>query len=422
MSYKAYEFRAADRAELWAAIQPFMGEIGWEEYDVIDADTIVYRSNGESGKEPYGYIHIDAGTSTYIEFTAYQHWNLATHTGVRKMWAYNSQSTSRMTVFGATYPGFILAGDKNLVMMMSYAEYFSTQTAGYGVIFGHLPIRFDTVLTNAEGTHGTAGTIWVASTAGLGVGKYVQIVGGTAGCDTTYITQMVDANNILVAALPRDYGTGSVLGSPGSTFGIVGFGGTVATRWYPVSFYGDAGTTVGTGYLTVTQISGPTVYANLMHFSKKYHLAPFIIASDSASSPGQILGCYGTNIMYAPYSYGYELYTENNDGSAPEVGNISYSLANTLTDSRKSWTTNEHAGKFVSIISGTYAYLGGTYGASKKIVSNTSDTLTLDSNWNVVPDGSCMYVIHDILWRALPSASIGSNYALLRITDTVVPS
>lgn len=422
MSYKAYEFRAANRAAFWAAIQPFMGEIGWEEYDVIDADTIVYRSNGESGKEPYGYIHIDAGTSTYIEFTAYQYWNLATHTGTRKMWAYNAQANSRITVFGDTYPGFILAGDKDLVFMLSYAEYYSATSVGYGVIFGHLPIRFDTRLTNAEGTAGTAGTITVESSVGFGVGKYVQIVGGTTGCDLLQITEIVDTNTIKVTSLARNYGTGAVLGSPGSTFGIVSVGGAVAQRWFQTSFYGDSGTTVGSSYLAVGHIASPTVYTNMMHFTKKFHFAPFVVATDSASSPGIILGCYGTNFMYGNYNFGYEFYVENNDGSAPEVGRTTQGGTNTLKDSRKSWTVNEHAGKFVTIMSGVYAYQGGTYGMSKKIASNTEDTLTLVSDWNVVPDGTTIYVIHDILWRATPAYTIGQNYSLIRITDTTVPS
>jgi len=59
---------------------------------------------------------------------------------------------------------------------------------------------------------------------------------------------------------------------------------------------------------------------------------------------------------------------------------------------------------------------------SKKIASNTADTLTLVSDWNVVPDGTTIYAIHDILWRATPTYTIGQNYSLIRITDTTVPS
>lgn len=419
MSYKAYEFRVADRAAFWAALQPFIGEIGWEEYDVIDADTIVYRSNGESGKEPYGYIHIDAGTSTYIEFTAYQYWNLATHTGVRKMWAYNTQSNSRITSFGGNNQSALLAGDKDLVVASTGHEYVSSQQT---IIFGHLPYRFDTVLTNAEGTHGTAGTIWVASTSGLGVGKYVQIVGGTAGCDTTYITQMVDANNILVAALPRDYGTGSVLGSPASTFGIVAYGATPATRWHQTSFYGDAGTTVGSSYITITYISNPTISNYMGNFTKKFTLPPIIVATDSASSPGISLGMFGTNFMFANYTTQFEVYLRNNDGSTPEIGQVNRATATTLTDIGKSWNTNEHAGRFVIIITGQAVYQGGTYMMAGKIASNTADTLTVEANWQTTPDGSCYYVIADTLYRCMQVANVGPSTSVVRITDISVPS
>jgi len=417
MAWKAYEFDHTDRASIFAALQALMIEVGWELHDAIDADTAVYKSNGESGNEPYGYIHIDAGTSTYIEFTAYQYWNSDTHVGTRKMWAYNTQTNSRITAtyIGGTNVSTIMFGDKDMVGVYTNSNSTSAGANGSGVCFGHLQGRFDNVLVDADGTAGTAGTLSVATTSGLGVGKYVQIVGGTSGCDLLQITELTSANTIKVAALPHNYGTGAKIGSPASTFGIVAVGSTLSSRWHQTSFYGDAGTTVGSAYITIAQLSSPTLYAYQSHFSKKYQLVPYIIATDSASSPGIMLGYVYRNMMYATYSYGYDCFLENDDGGFPISGTVSEIASETLTDSRQSWGVNEHAGRFVIIVSGT------GIGQVRKITSNTATALTLQSSWTTNPDLSSDYKICDTVWRCLPAVSFGSATSV-KLTDTVAPS
>lgn len=417
MSWVAYEFDHTDRASIFSAIKLLLVAAGWELHDAIDADTEVYKSNGESGNEPYGYIWIDAGTSTYIEFAAYQYWDSATHVGTRKMWAYNTQANSRITAtyIGTSYAKTIIFGDKDIFGICTYQNNTGAAAAGQGIVFGHLQSRFDNTLVNADGTAGTAGTLSVATTAGLGVGKYIQIVGGTSGCDLLQITELTNATTIKVTSLPRNYGTGAIIGSPASTFGIVGMGATVSTRWFQTSFYGDAGTTVGSAYVNITQVSSPVLYQNPSHFSKKFELTPFIIATDSASSPGIMLGLIHRNILYGTYTYGYECFVENTGGGFPISGTVSSIGSGTLTDSRQSWGVDEHAGRFVIIVSGT------GIGQVKKIISNTATVLTLQSNWSTNPDLSSDYKICDTIWRGLPTLFLGSA-TMVKLTDTKVPS
>jgi len=417
MSWKAYEFIHTDRASIWAALQAFLIEIGWELHDNISATVKVYKSNGESGNESYGYIWIDAGTSTYIEFAAYQYWDSAAHTGARKRWAADTQSSSRITAtyIGTTMTYTIFFGDKDIVGLMTYANYTAAAATGQGIAFGHLQTRFDSVLINADGTAGTAGTLSVATTSGIGVGKYIQICGGTTGCDLLQVSDLTSAIQIKTTALPRNYGTGAKIGSPASTFGITCTGATVGVRWYPTSFYGDAGTTVSTGYVTISQISSPALYNYVSHFSKKYTAVPQIVAADSASSPGIMLGLINRNILYAAYSYSYDCFIENIGGGVPISGTTTSSTANTISDSSRSWAVNEHAGRFVIIVSGT-----GT-NQVRKISSNTATELTVQSNWVTNPDLTSDYKICDVVWRALPSTFLG-NSNIVKITDTITPA
>lgn len=60
----------------------------------------------------------------------------------------------------------------------------------------------------------------------------------------------------------------------------------------------------------------------------------------------------------------------------------------TLQDTTKSWTVNDYAGAWVWIDTGTGQY------QRKKIVSNTSTTLTISGTWTTTPDATSTYKIY----------------------------
>ena len=70
-----------------------------------------------------------------------------------------------------------------------------------------------------------------------------------------------------------------------------------------------------------------------------------------------------------------------------EAGTSTSSLYNTLTQTGKTWTTNQWANFGVRILAGT------GMGQLRSILSNTADTLTLYNNWNVQPSTDSVYVI-----------------------------
>lgn len=417
MAYIAYEFNYdGTRATFWGYIQTALVNFGWELHDNISATVKVYKSNGESGVEPYGYVWIDAGTSTYIQFAFYQYWNNAAHTGVRLRYPNNYAAYGQITVtyLQATYPAFI-AGDKDMVIII--ANVLGTGNVNCGVGFGHLPIRFDNNLTGAVGTAGTAGTITIASSAGQGVGKRIQIV-GAEGCDSLVISAAPDGTTRLLSALPRSYSSGAKIGAPASTFGCLCIPQSTAV-WYPTSLWGDSGVTVGTGTVSISGMTSPAISSVILYNEGKYALSPLYLISVSTTTPGQMLGSFGNNFLYAS-GFSSAVWMDaaliNNDGSFARTYYATLVEANKIADSAQSWAVNEHAGRFCCIAGGRGA------GAVRLISSNTSDTLTLDSNWisEYYPVVASEFKIVDAVYRAMPS--VFASCGLLKITRTDIPT
>lgn len=415
MAYVAHEFYYdGTRATLWGYIQVAMINFGWELWDNISATVKVYRSNGESGKEPYGYVWFDAGTSTYIQINPYQYWNNATHTGIRLRYASDTAGYNRITYMSQTYACFI-GGDKDFVLIAG--DTFQCNVGSF-VLFGHLPVRFDNNLTAAQGTAGTAGTITIASSSGMGIGKKIQIA-GAEGCDSLSISAAPDATTRLVTALPRNYGTSAVVGSPASVFGIVS---SNTAFWYPVSIWGDSGTAgTSSGNWAVSTITGPALYSTFFWQQQKYTLTPFLVYNLTAAFPGAMVGSFGINLMAGVSVQAGDTMLTNNDDSFPVVSSVTGITDNTLSDSSKSWVVNEHAGRLCIISFGPGA------GAVKRILSNTANVLTMDSNWPVLVDSlhfgypniGSEYKICDKIYRGM-SGLFSNGYILITRTD--VPS
>jgi len=72
---------------------------------------------------------------------------------------------------------------------------------------------------------------------------------------------------------------------------------------------------------------------------------------------------------------------------AVDTGIVTSATNTTLTDKTKNWPTDQWKDYVVEIVSGTGE------GQIRKIVSNTSDTLTVDPAWVTVPDATSRYAI-----------------------------
>ena len=93
--------------------------------------------------------------------------------------------------------------------------------------------------------------------------------------------------------------------------------------------------------------------------------------------------------------YGTRVPVEANDGegilfqegNADFTGSVSSAEKNSLTDAGRAFLQDEFSGRYVFIISGKGC------GQVRKIISNTSDTLAVDNDWDIQPDSGSRYEI-----------------------------
>lgn len=421
MAYYGYEFYYdGTRATWWGYLQVALVNMGWELHDDISSTVKVYKSNGESGKEPYGYIYIDAGTSTYIQFCAYQYWDNVTHVGTRPRYTSDAAASTRLAsgVFATTIPALI-AGDKNTVVAISYAKY----TGGVvGIVFGHLGNRGTTLLTNAHGTAGTAGTLTVSTASGLGYGGKLQIISEDGYCENLSIVSVPDSQTVIVNKLSRNYGTGSIIGAPASVFGITN-GPSYHNWWWPVSAWGDSGT-AGTNitlYYSTSPISNPALH-NLFFNEQKYILTPLTI--NTTDAVGTIYGDFGSNFLYGILSAEQDVFIANNDGSFSSAGGGCGTATScgtaALIDSSKSWGTNALSNRFC-VFTGGSGTAASAIGKVKKITGNDATSFSVDGGgWGIYPPVSgSLYILADDVRRGLSNIFANSSY--ITITSTACP-
>jgi len=97
---------------------------------------------------------------------------------------------------------------------------------------------------------------------------------------------------------------------------------------------------------------------------------------------------YKTENYYGDTEY-RAIYIRNENEE--ETGTATGGSSNTLVDTSKSWASDEWGGYYIMITGSTGA------GQIREIQSNTSDTITVASNWNINPASGSQYVIFDNL-------------------------
>jgi hypothetical protein len=152
--------------------------MAWATITVTGVDVwSVYKSRGESGLEPYGYVHLlpDA-TCVTIRIRAYQYWDAVAHTGTRKN--YESADYFFLGSFVNTYD-CIIAGDKDLIYLNNRAATCDSYPS-WMICFGHFPKRFipDLIQTTDAIVAGNNVSIPVTDSSKVpGAGGYFQILG-----------------------------------------------------------------------------------------------------------------------------------------------------------------------------------------------------------------------------------------------------
>lgn len=108
--------------------------------------------------------------------------------------------------------------------------------------------------------------------------------------------------------------------------------------------------------------------------------------------------------------------TQTNDGEAilcqeglfhQDVGTVTSAASSTLTDSTKSWTFNYSNPEADRILKYSVAIVNGPgMGQSRRILSGTSNTLTMEYPWSVTPTNASNYTIAFLFYRCLLKGNV----------------
>lgn len=378
MSYKTIVAKyCANRSgaltEIWSIIEG----MGWQLHDNRDANSYrVYRSNGESGNEIYQYIRVDWGTANRIGTIGYYYWDNSNQIGTGA----SCNGTKLDTIVTAETGMYLwIYGDKNIVIIHTKvgATYYTTM---WGFVTKKI---FDTkTKLTQDATSGTNRTITVETTSGFVAGREYQIIGANAeGRDTVTVTSITNSTQMIIANLPRNYSVGSIIGENPCSF----FAGLYDYSSY--LFTTNPSNAVGTGnassndYYNVSRDNTMASSSTMVYYDPDQRgalrlLVPVnfleIVGGQSRSFVGYTEG----NIFYFPTT---GMTVEDTIGvGQKDVGTATSGTPNTLTDSTKDWTTNEHQNKVVIITTGLGA------GNIRKIAGNTATQITIEgADWNI---------------------------------------
>lgn len=102
-----------------------------------------------------------------------------------------------------------------------------------------------------------------------------------------------------------------------------------------------------------------------------------------------------------------------------EIGKATGGTGTTITETGKSWTTDQWKGARIGLVYST----GSQEHVScwKTIESNTSDTITVDSDWTVNPASGTVYIINDTpLWQTITGHGLTAHVTDIHVISGTV--
>jgi hypothetical protein len=235
------------------------------------------------------------------------------------------------------------------------------------------------------------------------------------GRDKLTVTAVPDATHITVAALPRNYSSGSWIGvfpvtAIMSASAVTGFPST-HYGYMPLDAVGTAGYTSGTpayaGRFSLTNQlqagTGPDYRLNkdLLRPVFLYHLDKIATAQGPS-----LAGYLSTAVILQQYRAvtALDLFLVYDGYVYPVTGTATAGGATTLTDTGKSLTVNAWANYILVLLSGV------GIGQTRKIISNTATEFTV-ATWEINPDNTTVYAVVTEAWRTLGDGGINNAVA-----------
>lgn len=398
--------------EVFDNIISFMVETGWEIYDNLSSTNKIMRSRGESDtliKYMYSNVYI---STNYIFNVNYGYWDNITHTGYHALNLANSnvlfyRGFTNEDIYDPMETFFVGSKDYFIGLFIIYDNAIQYFVSGGG--FGTFSNTLSKLILSSNGSVSVGTNIIVSldSVDSLLINNYYQILDKDfkLGGERVQI-KVIDTVNktVTLTKVNRTYPNGVYLGYNIISLFTVEIPNGNVQQHYPFSI--DGATTTNGNYRVLSLLYASNNQVGLPNSSYPMVTDVRNILNTNVyidMYTGLPVGHFGDDIKCALYtlsaSIGKSVLCLNNNGN--DVYSVrSYfttinNIFSVLTDSRRSWIVNEHKDRYLVIISGMGA------GQSRKILSNTTDTLTLCNNFILTVDRSSQYIIVDTVYRIM---------------------
>jgi hypothetical protein len=399
-----------DKATLQAQIFANLVSAGWTLHDNQDGSGYrVYRTSNEAGDRLVEYMKITHNVSGTLQFNPYLYWDTSTHTG---------SGGSYSTVYGylncnesSTNILWMMAAKDISVIAVNYSGTYST------TLLGHIPNRSWPEIATLSSEYTLSTTPTVCNVSGVQgtfvVGRSYQAVGyhdpttwpGTAGVGRypVIVTAVGSGTLTLTCASTITFPANSLVGARPSLF--TSYPGSSALTWGLLTCtFASSGTATasdGMAQWSAMPIYGDSVNASiykdgaaarLMATPILWMLNPYSLA---AANDAGYYGYSDSHCVFIPNNNGAsasDLFYYNQVASGTVTGTVT---ASTVQDSSQAWTVNAYSGQTLIVTAGQ-----GT-GQTRRIASNTSNTLTLTQDLVTLPlTGNSTYIIVESAYRA----------------------
>jgi hypothetical protein len=371
---------------------------GWELHDDINSTKRAYRSKGENDAYCYGYMLASLESTYYLELRIYQDWNSSTHVGIAGTYYY------------AVYARVLLNLHKPVIMYCNKNFLFMWSTQGppadsYVTFAGMLSEVLDTTLTTTVSgiSAGSLVTVPVLSSGGFIKGARYKLVGvNQEGREVVTVSDILDSTSLVVSSLSYTYASGTYFGKePCPIYNTSSY--SSSEEYYGFGYNPTYSTVDGTGNQTnITAKLTPEAILTKSYLDPDptyslYGLAPIQFYEYSVYS---YIG-YMDDVFYTPVAASFTAYGGvymNSDLYTLHVSSV-YAVvsatANTVTLSSVSFDIDEFQNKIIVIA------VGNSAGHTRKIVSNTSDTITVGIDWYFDVNVDDSVVVCDEVYRPI---------------------
>ena len=345
---------------------------------------ILKNNGGEDGSELDMYFELNNATANRINFAMYTYWNATTHVGTFK----HSATSYYLATYDADPFTIWFSGNKN----------FGFVTLKLGVTYYCLYWGKFTRYWNTLGTLQSSVTAGTGVTLQLGSGQandfyvgesHLMLENSTNTMERVTITGVNKSANTVTVTTAQNWSAGAKIGN------------TPYPYCFTNNINGNTAYAYCLSYNVYTNAAQNNVSSSVASIGTMTTVDPDENSLYNGSFPGYIY--YSSTSTYG-FLYEYITFWKIPNSTAQFYENTveiyrldtgtttSAGAANLLTDTSKSWSTNEWIGKAVIIMSGP------GQGQMARVVSNTSDTLTFDVNFAVSLTNESTYTICEEAW------------------------